>query len=331
MVQVKENRENGSKGDQGGCYTLLDTIAQPVHIGEKPVFRGNLDTLKQKAKNQHFSKALAKSLTKLPNSPLNKAYRRTLFDCGALLVQEGQKLTSRYCNGRWCNTCNRIRTAKLTEGYKKALEEFKDPYLVTLTIPNVSGEILKDETKNMLKNFQLIIRSRRRKVEFNGIRKLECTYNEELDNYHPHFHILADGKENAQYLVSEWLKRYPNAQPWCQDIRSADRGSLLELFKYTTKIVSKSKKDGFKIHVRALDVIFQSLYGLRTFQPFGKVRMVNEDIEELKAETYDIPYYESVVWIWHENDWFSMLHGDALTGYEPSERMKELTTEKMQT
>ena len=110
--------ENGQNRNEGGCYTLLDTIAQPVHIGEKPVFRGNLDTLKQKAKNHFFSKRLAQSLTKLPESPLNKAYRRTLFDCGALLVQEGQKLTSRYCNGRWCNTCNRIRTAKLTEGYR---------------------------------------------------------------------------------------------------------------------------------------------------------------------------------------------------------------------
>jgi hypothetical protein len=315
---------------QIGCYTLLDTIAQPVHQPKKHNHRGDLATLKQKAKNHFFSKKLAQALTQLPNSPLNKAYKRTFFDCGALLLQEGQKLTSRYCNGRWCNTCNRIRTAKLTEGYKKPLADFKQPYFVTLTIPNVGGEVLKDEVKNMLRNFQLITRSIRRKVEFNGIRKLECTYNDNLKNYHPHFHVLVDGRDNSETLVREWLNRNPKAESWCQDIRSADTGSLLELFKYTTKIVSKSKKDGFKIYVGALDTIFQSLYGLRTFQPFGNVKMVSEDVDELKAETYDIPYYESVVWMWQENDWFSMLHGDALTGYEPSKKMIELTTEKMQ-
>lgn len=323
--------QNGQNSGEGGCYTTLDTIAQPVHIDEKPVFRGNLATLKQKAKNQFFSKALAKSLTQIPNSPLNKAYKRTLFDCGAILIQEGQKLTSRYCNGRWCNTCNRIRTAKLTEGYKKPLGDFRDPYFVTLTIPNVEGEVLRDEVQNMLTTFSLIKKGRRRKVEFSGIRKVECTYNEEKNNYHPHLHIIIDGKENADYLVDHWLKRYPNAKRIAQDIRVADKGSLSELFKYATKIVSKSKKDGYRIYVNALDVIFQSLHGVRTFQSFGKVKMVNEDIDELKSEVYDIPYYESTVWQWVDNDWYSILYGEALTGYEPSKRMIELVTEKMQT
>lgn len=324
-IKIDENSK------EGGCCSLLDTIAQPVHEGKKPVYRGNLVTLKQKAKNQFFSKKLAQNLTKLPSSPLNKAYRRTLFDCGALLVQEGQKLTSRYCNGRWCNTCNRIRTAKLTEGYKKPLGEFRDPQFVTLTIVSVKGHILGETVRSMIKNFQLITRSIRRKGEFNGIRKIECTYNSIKDTYHPHFHVILDGKENAETLRKEWLIRNPTSMPRPQNIRSLDSGGLMELFKYTTKIVTKSKRDGFVIHVKALDVIFQSLHGLRTFQPFGKVRIINEDIDELKAETYDIPYYESAVWQWQENDWYSISHGDALTGYQPSAKMIELTTEKMQT
>ena len=156
------------------------------------------------------------------------------------------------------------------------------------------------------------------------------TYNDIENTYHPHFHAIVDGKENAETLVKEWLIRNPNSESWCQNIRSLDSGGLMELFKYTTKIVSKSKRDGFVIYVKALDVIFQSVHGLRTFQSFGKVRMINEDIDELKAETYDIPYYESVVWQWKENDWYSILHGDALTGYQPSDKMIQLTTEKMQ-
>ena len=317
--------ENGQNNENGGCNTLLDTIAQPVH---RPVHRAGLSDLKRKAKNQYFSKMLAQNLTKL-ESPLNKGYRRTLFDCGGLIIQEGQKLTSKYCNARWCNTCNRIRTAKLLNGYKKPLETFADPYFVTLTIPNVSESELKDAIKLMLRSFQLIVRSRRRLTIINGIRKLECTINAESDTYHPHFHVLIDGEANAQYLISEWLKRYELAESWCQDMRAADKGSLSELFKYTTKIVSKTKNGDFNIYIRKLDVIFNAMYKLRTFQPFGNVRMVTEDIDELKSDTYDIEFKETEIYLWGFSDWYSMSEGLPLTEYVPSTAMIKLTTDKM--
>lgn len=307
--------------ENSGVFPLsLDTIAQPVH--DK-----GLIYLKKKAKNQYFSKELARHLSIL-DSPLNKSYRRTLFDCGAMLIQEGYKLTSRYCNARWCNTCNRIRTAKLINGYRKPLEAFTEPYFVTLTIPNVKKESLEISLKTMLKTIQLIVRSRRRLTTMNGIRKLECTYNAIEDSYHPHLHFIVDGEDNAKFLISEWLNRNETAEHWCQDYRKADESTLMELFKYTTKIVSKAGKD-FQIYIQPLDVIFQAMHKVRTFQPFGSVRMVSEDIDDVKADSYDIPFYESVVWEWTGNDWQSMLTGETLTGYQPSKRMIELTTEKM--
>jgi len=296
----------------------LDTIAQLVHAK-------GLTDLRKRAKNRYFSTELARTLTAL-DSPLNKAYRRTLFDCSSLLLQEGHKVTSRYCNARWCNTCNRIRTAKLLEGYRKPLEAFSDLQFVTLTIPNVPEQDLKEAIKTMLKTIVLIVRSRRRTTELNGIRKLECTYNAEADTYHPHFHFFIDGKENAEWIVSQWLQRNPTASHKAQKILKGN--NLIELFKYTTKIVSKTDK-GFQVYVKPLDSIFQAMYKLRTFQPFGNVRMVSEDIEDIQSDTYDIPYYESVVWMWEGSDWYSMLTGEPLTGYEPSKRMIELTTDKL--
>ncbi|MFN4893271.1 MAG: protein rep [Bacteroidota bacterium] len=296
----------------------LDTIAQLVHAK-------GLTDLRKRAKNRYFSTELARTLTTL-ESPLNKAYRRTLFDCSSLLLQEGHKVTSRYCNARWCNTCNRIRTAKLLEGYRKPLEAFSDLQFVTLTIPNVPEQDLKEAIKTMLKTIVLIVRSRRRTTELNGIRKLECTYNAEADTYHPHFHFFIDGKENAEWIVSQWLQRNPTASHKAQKILKGN--NLIELFKYTTKIVSKTDK-GFQVYVKPLDSIFQAMYKLRTFQPFGNVRMVSEDIEDIQSDTYDIPYYESVVWMWEGSDWYSMLTGEPLTGYEPSKRMIELTTDKL--
>lgn len=305
---------------------LLDTIAQLDH---PPTHSKDVAYLKKRAKNAFFSKELARNLTTL-DSPLNKAYRRTLFDCGSMLIQEGQKLTGKYCNSRWCNTCNRIRTAKLTNGYRNALEAFSAPQFVTLTIPNVGKESLQETIRMMLESIVLIIRSRRRKkIEVNGIRKLECTYNADRDDYHPHFHFILDGEDNAKWLIDEWLKRYPTASREAQHYRQADSNSLMEIFKYTTKIVSKSSKGDTRIYIPALDVIFQAMYRIRTFQSFGKIRMVSEDIDDVQSDTYDIPFYESVVWVWQGNDWYSMLSGDPLTGYEPSARMMELVNEKM--
>jgi hypothetical protein len=316
-----------TNNDEIKSVYILDTIAQLV----PPSKTGALEILKKRAKNQYFSKKLAQKLSWLgEDSPLYKAYKRTLFDCGSIILQDGNTTKSGYCNARWCNTCNRMRTAKLINGYKSPLEQFKDPYFVTLTIPNVNGSELSQTINKMIKNAVLIIKGRRKNTEINGIRKIECTYNEERDDYHPHFHFIIDGKENAEYVKNEWLKRYENAQPWSQDIRKADTGSIIELFKYTTKLVSKSKK-GYEIYVYALDRIFNSMYGIRTFQPFGKVRMVKEDIENLVTEEYtDLPQYNEVIaWKWNENDWVNMLDGKKLSGYNPSEEMKKLTTEKM--
>jgi hypothetical protein len=102
----------------------------------------------------------------------------------------------------------------------------------------------------------------------------------------------------------------------------------MELFKYTTKIVSKTN-EGFQVFIQPLDTIFQSMYKVRTFQPFGNVRMINEDIEDIESDIYkDLPFYESVVHVWQKNDWVNMLTYEPLTGYEPSNRMIQLTTEK---
>lgn len=287
--------------------------------------------LKKRAKNAYFSKELARLLTAL-DSPLNKAYRRTLFDCCSTIVQEGKKLTAKYCDSRWCNTCNRIRTAKLINGYKKPLSEFSEPYFVTLTVPNVQGSDLKPCIAGMVRTFANTLKSNRRAgIAFNGIRKLECTYNAIDDNYHPHFHVIIDGEINARALLAGWLQRYSIADEKGQDCRPADPDSWIELFKYTTKLVTKTKGEGFRIYIPALDRIFQAMYRVRTFQSFGCVRMVPEEITELQSEEYEIEPYEFLVWLWEGNDWQSMTTGKALTGYKPSPRMNELLTDKVVT
>jgi plasmid rolling circle replication initiator protein Rep len=338
LLLTKPQKDKNSHSKD--CSCIVHTLGQVGHIqsqqGFQPI-RRDKKYLKQRAKNTYFSKELARALTQI-ESPLNKAYRRTLFDCNSIIMQEGKKLTSKYCDSRWCNTCNRIRTAKLLNGYIKPLSEFKEPYFVTLTIPNPKREDLKAAIIGMIQTFSNILKANRRaenggKIAFNGVRKLECTYNDLEDNYHPHFHVIIDGRTQAEKLKKDWLSRYRSANSLGQDIKVADPGTLKELFKYTTKLVTKSKsgEKDFRIYVPALDTIFQSMYKLRTFQSFGNVRMISENIENLDSENYDIEPYDFLVWEWIGNDWKSMVFEKNLSGYEPSKEMDELLSEKMVT
>lgn len=312
----------------------LDTLEHLNHYQQNQCFQRNSDAdnlLLKKAKNNYFTKQLAKNLMCL-DSPLNKSYRRTYYDCCTTIMQEGTKLTSKYCGARWCNVCNRIRTAKLLNGYTQPLSSINKPYFVTLTIPNVNANELKHTIAGMIRTSANIIRSiKRQKIIINGIRKLECTYNADNNNFHPHFHFIVDDYYSATLLKSKWLQHYPNAEHYCQDIREINKDDFKELFKYQTKIVSKNKS-GHNIYVPALDIIFNAMKNIRTFQSFGNIKKVNDDVEQLIADNYkNVPYYEFAVWQWVENDWRNMGDGKLLTNYKPSSAMILLTTEKMVT
>lgn len=60
-----------------------------------------------------------------------------------------------------------------------------------LTAPNVPGNQLQQEIKTYNKAFkELVERKEVKGVVKDYERKLEVTYNQERDDYHPHFHVL---------------------------------------------------------------------------------------------------------------------------------------------
>ncbi|MFN9114727.1 MAG: protein rep [Bacteroidota bacterium] len=315
-----------------GCSqnTTLDKLAQPGHHHRH---RSQVSPLQKKARHVYFSKRLARNLSEL-DSPLHDQYRNTVTSCCTYGEQVGNKIKFKYCNARWCTTCNRVRTAKLINGYLPVINQMSDAYFVTLTRINVLGSELRHEIESLNKLFSSIVKSiRRQKIACNGIRKLECTYNDKENNFHPHFHLIVDGYDTAKMFVDRWLQRCQEqnikADKKAQHIQKADENSTKELFKYTTKLVTSTKTDR-AIYLPALDVIFQSMYGKRTFQPFGNVRMVKEDIEEIQSQEYDIPIVEHAIYVWNDNDWFDMLTGLPLSNYKPSKQMDTLF-EKMVT
>lgn len=297
--------------------SFLDTLAQP---SEK--YRSTLQTLVKRAGAKWLQRSLILKLIDL-NSPLKKSYWNT-WHCSNILLQEGKKIVTKYCNNRWCPVCNRIRTAKLINGYLPEFKKMVDPRFVTLTIPNVPAHELRSTFYQMVQEFNRIRKVLvYQNIRINAIRKLECTYNEVTNTYHPHYHLILEGEVPGSGLISEWLKRFPDAEKWCQDNKAASEGDLIELCKYSAKLFSKKqtgKEDGktiIEVNPVALDVIYQAMYRIRTLQSMGWIKKISEDINELDSQVIEDLQDNIDVWTWEQDisDWVNS-SGELLTGCE---------------
>jgi plasmid rolling circle replication initiator protein Rep len=227
-----------------------------------------------------------------------KQYWKT-YHCKNVLLQEGNHFTGSLCRKRWCQTCNRIKTAEMTNAYKEPILNLGSVYFVTLTRPNVEARQLKSEVKKLVKAFQRIKDNLRKnhKVKLTGMRKIEITYNKEFNTYHPHFHFIQQGLHEAQLLQKYWLKQFPNASIKAQNIKeitTEDDSSLIELFKYATKQITKDSTDA-----KAEDIIYRALEGMRIYQTYGKLKKIvspKEAKDEINSADFIPPQEE--IWVY---------------------------------
>lgn len=261
---------------------------------------------------------------------MRKSYQHSMYCADVLTPNKQQnKLTAKYCKNRWCPLCSSIRIAMLINGYGPQLKGLNEPYFVTLTAPTVPAEELPERIEQFGKSFrQIVTNHRARKMGMKGIRKAECTVRPK-GLYHYHFHVIIGGKENAEFLVKRWLEIVPGALPQSQDLRPADEGSFIELFKYFTKLVVKDKRTGMReiVDYKRLDIIFQALRGKRTFQPFGGLKAVSEEIDEEELEANILISADSI-FKWIMDDWVNLETGECLTGFKPSDSLKRLIDEE---
>jgi hypothetical protein len=289
--------------------------------------------LYKRAKAKYYTHRIVGPMCWL-DSPCHKTYQFA-YHCCNQLIQTENKVKGKYCNSRICNVCSRIRTAKLMNGYYEPLKKLGKLEFTTLTRRNVSGNILRETINEMQKKLTLILRNIRekKKIDFSGIIKLECTYNSERDDYHPHFHILTN-KDIGNLIINEWLKRYDKeiVNRLAQHVVIANDNSTKEMFKYVTKFLEKdngeeSKEPTLNIYVSALDTIMVALRNKRTFQAIGSLRKlkVKEEVEDLEVqENLEIAFEEIKHWNYDytKNDWVHL--GERLTLYEPPETIFQI-------
>lgn len=306
----------------------------------------NLETMQKRANSKALTEKLSFALLNLGyDSKLQKAYAQS-FMCASSVTEEEGRYKSKYCKHRWCLVCNRIKTAKYMNDYLPIFETFQDKRFVTLTIPNVPADQLSQAIDQMNKDWYKIRDAMRKSGNLiKGVRKLEVTYNAQRNDYHPHYHIICEGQNNASEIIDRWLKLDPARASWCQDEKQADEASIKELFKYFTKLTSNSSKDPF-LTVPAMDHIFITLRGKRVFQSFGFVKKPQKalDFNDINLD-YSVKEYNATLktalnfadtlpqeaphayfWSQKYGNWIDYQAGIALTNYIPTKNV--LTFEK---
>jgi len=324
---------------------MTKILKKPFQSNIPPKNKPPLDTLaivspkSSDGQKSYENKQLAKAITLgqlFPlidlDSPLNKSYWQT-YHCNNVILQEGEKMTTTYCNGRWCTVCNRIRMAKMINGYSLPLFKLNNIHFVTLTAPNVEAQELKSEVDRMLGTWRKIykhIKKYHKHIPLRGMRKLECTYNVGT-GFNPHFHLIIEGKEMADIIMGQWMKHNPTAKSGGQDIRKADENSLLELFKYAVKGVHKGK-----FYPVAVDNIYQALYYRKTYYPIGIKKTIEENIDGIQSQSITFKGARDEVWKWDNDvkDWVSS-EGELLTGCiidgKLPDWIEQLTTKEKET
>lgn len=261
-----------------------------------------------------------------PLSPLRPSYRNSIY-CMETLTPNPitGRLSGPLCGNRWCPSCQAIRIAKLINGYAsqiQALAQTDDWYFVTLTLPTVTAEDLPMRIQQMLKTWRRILHKCRDMKGATGLRKSECTIRP-MGMYHHHYHVLILGKEYAERLVEHWLSSNPEACRDAQNIRKADCNTMLELFKYFTKLFAKDKSGHMEaLDFDRLDIVMTAYRRIRVFQPFGKLHPVKEELP--KTEEMDEVTTEVYRWMAAQYDWIGEDSGNPLSGYTPSAAILKL-------
>ena len=290
------------------------------------------NVLIKKARRKFLSNGIKNKLSMITDSRLIDSYKKS-FICSHTLLQTGTKLTSIYCNQRWCPTCTAIKTAKFIDAYKHEIEAYNDFFFVTLTIKSdtINKSNLEHSIKQMILSWKRINAHARKLKErgkldiWHGMRKIECTYREN-GTFHPHFHILVRTEYSAKLIIDKWLELNTTSTIEAQNCTLSNSGVEKELFKYYTKLVTGSSKKASKsINAIALNDVLEAMIGKRVFHNFGtfKKQIKEEEIPELESQSFDIQE-DIASFKWRKNDWLNEETGELLTGYMPSQGMEKL-------
>lgn len=198
-----------------------------------------------------------------------------------------------FCRYRLCPMCAARRSRMQQLRLSRALTYFDlkktRPVLLTLTVPNVPGEELRETIKRMHRAFNRLVKYKAVRSAYVGFwRSTEVTRNAETGEFHPHMHVfmlMVPGyfdKEKDIYLSQDewcdlWKQAQKSSEPACiVDVRAIHNleKSVIEVTKYITKVEELTTNVDIEEAADIIDLLDEQLEGLRFFGAGGELKQV---------------------------------------------------------
>lgn len=248
------------------------------------------------------------------------------------------------CKNRFCPICAWRKSKKdalalsVMMAYMKQ-EENKEFILLTLTAPNVSADELDDEIKHYNHAFKkLMERKEVKKIVQGYARKLEITYSEKRNDYHPHFHVLI--AVNKSYFTD--AKQYINQIRWLELWREATKNNAIT--QVDVRKVRKSKNDrvyeiakysakdsDYLINQEVFEVFYKALKGKRVIVYSGLFKEAMKKFKNGELDKYKeidmTKYIYAILYEWGDKN-YSELERRLLTEDELKEVNHQMLNEK---
>ena len=122
------------KEKEGNSSTTLDTL----EVTSDLFLSKSHETLYYSTLRKHSTILSNVKLIDVAPKVWKKKYWKT-YHCKNIILQDGNKFKGSLCRKRWCQNCNRIKTAEMIKGYSQPLIELQkedDLFLITLTSKN---------------------------------------------------------------------------------------------------------------------------------------------------------------------------------------------------
>lgn len=146
------------------------------------------------------------------------------------------KVATDKCHDRWCVPCSNERSAKIAAKLKAKIQG-RTHRFITLTIASNDAP-LRQQLDRLTQSFRKLRASKIwKETQTGGAAFIEVTYNRARRQWHPHLHVITEGKYIAQYDLRHLWKTI-TGDSFIVDIRLIRNDD--ETCRYVAKYASKS-------------------------------------------------------------------------------------------
>lgn len=275
--------------------TSLDTqeTYQQTHVGRVPTYDPDLTTTYHDFRHSGWKGTRARTLQAVLACSGHGSRAERFRSCGRHAHVFRHKadpdrfqVRSEKCHDRWCVPCARERARQMAGVLADYVRE-RQCRFITLTLKS-SKEPLLELVDKLLASFRKLRRNAIWKAtQHGGAAFLEVKWNPQTDRWHPHLHVISQGRYIPQNRLRDaWYKI--TGDSFIVDVRLVK--SRTDLCSYVTKYVASPVSHSVTNTHDLLVEAMKALHGRRTATTYGTWRGLRLIV---KPDGDDWTYYGS--------------------------------------